>query len=211
MFPLVTGVPSKVTASVAAGLLDPVYVICTGPSLPGMPKTITEEQLQRICDETIKELYAYASRRCGGQRELAEDVTQETWLRAVRDWRVNGAPANPIGWLTTVARNLILDHQRRRELLPLDSISPAEVLEAVENNTVADSAEINSLVSQALMRLPQADAKLLESFHYERRKRAQLAQAHGVTERAIEGRLRRARERLRRELEITLRTQRGIA
>lgn len=176
-----------------------------------MPEPVTEAQLQQICDETIRPLYAYVSRRCGGQRELAEDVTQEAWLRAVRDWRRNGAPGNPIGWLTTVARNLILDHLRRREILPLDSISPAEVLAAVENNTVSDSAEIASLVSAALTRLPQADAELLESFHYDRFKRSQLAEAHGITERAIDGRLRRARERLRRELEITLKTERGLA
>jgi RNA polymerase sigma-70 factor (ECF subfamily) len=176
-----------------------------------MREPITEEQLQRTCDATIDVLYAYVSRRCGGQRELAEDVTQEVWLRAVTDWRRNGVPGNPIGWLTTVARNLILDHYRRRENLPLDQVSPAEVLAAVENNTVSDSAEISSLVSQALTRLPPAEAQLLESFHYDRFKMSQLAEAEGVSERAIEGRLRRARERLRRELEITLKGERGIA
>ena len=176
-----------------------------------MREPISEEQLQRICDATIDVLYAYVSRRCGGQRELAEDVTQEVWLRAVGDWRCNGAPDNPIGWLTTVARNLILDHYRRRENVPLDQVSPAEVLAAVEDNTVSDSAEISSLVNQALTRLPHAEAQLLESFHYDRFKMSQLAEAEGVSERAIEGRLRRARERLRRELEITLKGERGIA
>lgn len=33
--------------------------------------------------QTIRPLYAYVSRRCGGDRALAEDVVQETWLRAV--------------------------------------------------------------------------------------------------------------------------------
>ena len=52
-----------------------------------MPERITEARLRQIYGETIDVLYGYASRRCGGQRELAEDVTQEVWLRAVRDWR----------------------------------------------------------------------------------------------------------------------------
>jgi RNA polymerase sigma-70 factor (ECF subfamily) len=176
-----------------------------------MREAITEEQFRRIYDDTVKVVYAYAARRCSGQRELAEDVTQEVWLRAVRDWRRNGAPDNPIGWLTTVARNLILNHLRRREGVSLDLVSPAEVLAAVENNTVSDSAEIVALVSQALTRLPNAEARLLESYHYDRCKMSQLAQAHGLSERTIERRLRRARERLRRELEITLKTERGIA
>ena len=176
-----------------------------------MQERITEEQLRRIYRDTIGALYGYASRRCGGQRELAEDVTQEVWLRAVREWRRHGVPDSPLGWLTTVARNLILNHLRRRESVPIDSVSPTEVLNAVDHNTVSDSAEIASIVSRALLRLPQREARLLEAFHYDQCKMSQIAEAYGISERAVEGRLRRARERLRRELEITLKAERGIA
>jgi len=176
-----------------------------------MQERVSEEQFRQIYRDTIGALYGYASRRCGGQRELAEDVTQEAWLRAVREWRRNGVPDSPLGWLTTVARNLILNHLRRREGVSLDSVSPAEVLNAVEQNSVSESAEIASIVSQALLRLPQREARLLEAFHYDRCKMSQLAEAYGISERAVEGRLRRARERLRRELEITLKAARGFA
>ena len=117
-----------------------------------MKEPVTEARLMQIYWETIAALYGYASRRCGGQRELAEDVTQEAWLRAVRQWRRKGIPDKPLAWLTTVARNLIVDQLRRREELPLDSVSAAEVLAAVDQNDVSDSAEIASAVSHALMR-----------------------------------------------------------
>src|SRR5262245_38716630 len=175
-----------------------------------MPRPITEEQLQRVYSDAIDSLYRYVSRRCGGQRELAEDLTQEVWLRAVRDWRRNGVPDNPLAWLTTVARNLIINHLRRREGVSLDRLSKDDILAAVENNTVGDSAEIARLVNEALARLPKKEAQLLESFHYDRYGMAQLAQAYGTSERAIEGRLRRARERLRRELESTFKAVRGL-
>jgi len=176
-----------------------------------MSDRITEAELERIYDDTIAELYGYASRRCGGQRELAEDIVQETWVRALRNWRQQGVPGNPIGWLTTVARNLLVSHYRRRENVRLDLISPAEVLAAVDANTVSDSADVATLVSQALARIPDAEARLLETFHYDRLKMSQLAEVYGISERAVEGRLRRARERLRRELEIALKTHRGFA
>ena len=64
-----------------------------------MSERITEDQLRHIYADTIDTLYGYTSRRCGGQRELAEDVTQEVWLRAVRDWRRTGPPDNPMAWL----------------------------------------------------------------------------------------------------------------
>jgi RNA polymerase sigma factor (sigma-70 family) len=67
-----------------------------------------------------------------------------------------------------------------------------------------DSLETNDaavLIGRAIDRLPENEAKLLDEFHFQRRKVAQLAESYGISERAIEGRLRRARERLRRELE----------
>jgi RNA polymerase sigma-70 factor, ECF subfamily len=176
-----------------------------------MADRITEAELERIYDDTIVELYGYVSRRCGGERELAEDVTQEAWVRALRHWQQHGVPGNPISWLTTVARNLIVSHFRRRQNISLDLMSPADVLAAVDANTVSDSAEVASLVSQALARIPQAEAALLETFHYDHLKMSQLAEAYGISERAVEGRLRRARERLRRELEVTLKAHRGLA
>ena len=46
--------------------------------------------------ETLPELYAFVARRARGDRELAEDVTQEAWLRAVRAWRATGPPDSPL-------------------------------------------------------------------------------------------------------------------
>ncbi len=175
-----------------------------------MDERITEEQLRQIYRDTIDALYRFTSHRCGGERELAEDVTQEVWLRAVRDWRRTGAPANPLAWLLTVARNLILNHLRRRPAVSIDAVSPAEVLASVEDNRVSESADVAAVVAQALSRLPEAEARLLETFHYDRLKMSQLAEAYGISERAVEGRLRRARERLRRELEITLKAHGGL-
>src|ERR1043166_1197500 len=176
-----------------------------------MPDRVTEDQLGQIYDESSDALYRYASRRCGGDRALTEDVVQETWLRAVREWRRWGAPRRPLPWLLTVARNLIVNHFKRRGAVPLDDVEPLEVLAAVDENSVDDSTEIASVVSHALTLLPQGEARLLEEFHYDHYKVAQLAERYGISERAVEGRLRRARERLRRTLIVTLRIQGGLA
>ncbi len=50
-----------------------------------------------------------------GQRhiDLAEEITQETMLAALRRWSIYGAPLNPVGWLFTVARNKALDKIRQ--------------------------------------------------------------------------------------------------
>jgi RNA polymerase sigma-70 factor (ECF subfamily) len=171
---------------------------------------MTEEEVRRIYDDTIDALYGYVSRRCGGDRELAEDITQEAWLRAVRDWARKGIPREPIAWLTRVARNVLLNHLRRKGTVQIESVSARDILAAVDENSVNDSAEIAAAVGSAMSRLPLAQAGLLEAFHFEQRKVGQIAESLGMTERAVEGRLRRARENLRKHLEADLKANGGF-
>ncbi|HYV96835.1 MAG TPA: sigma-70 family RNA polymerase sigma factor [Gemmatimonadaceae bacterium] len=171
----------------------------------------SEADLIRVYWATLEPLYAYTSRRCGGDREFAEDVTQETWVRAVRAWRVKGIPDKPLAWLVMTARNFIIDQLRRATVLPLDSVSASDLLNAVERNDPIESATVVTAVTRAMSRLSKSESELIEAFHFERHKVADIAEEYGVSERAIEGRLRRARERLRRELEITLKAEGGLA
>lgn len=67
------------------------------------------------------------------------------------------------------------------------------------------------MVSCALAKLPAGQARLLEAFHFERVKVAEMARTFGMSERAVEGRLRRARERLRREIVAALKAQGELA
>ena len=160
-----------------------------------MTARLSEEQIQRIYGETIDPLYGYVSRLCRGDRALAEDVTQETWLRAVASWRSRGAPDNALAWLSTVARNLLLNHMRRTPMLSLEDVEPPVAPDDSARGSVA------RVVNAALARLPTRESRLLESFHFEGVRVAQIAQENGISERAVEGRLRRARAHLRRQLQ----------
>jgi RNA polymerase sigma-70 factor (ECF subfamily) len=166
----------------------------------------TEERILTIYRETITVLYGYVSRKCNGDRTLAEDVTQETWLRAVREWRRKGVPDEPIAWLTTVARNLLASYYRRQQPVPLGSPSGGEIVAAPDDGRTRrpESPEVAVAISHALARLPADQAQLLEAFHLEDRRVSQIADSMGVSERAVEGRLRRARQSLRRELEAIM-------
>ncbi|RNL89912.1 RNA polymerase subunit sigma [Sinomicrobium pectinilyticum] len=46
--------------------------------------------------------------------ETAEDIASATFLKATEEWKIQGMPDNPAGWLYTVARNKAKDHLRRR-------------------------------------------------------------------------------------------------
>jgi RNA polymerase sigma-70 factor (ECF subfamily) len=173
-----------------------------------MAERFSEDRVMQIYRDTVGALYTFASRRCGGDRALAEDITQEAWLRGVREWSANGIPDQPLAWLTTVARNLVFDlhrQQESREQVPLEAGSSADLFMALEQEAVAESAELAAAVNRALARMPPEEAALIESFHFERCQVAALATNHGVSVRTIERRLHHARERLRQELSPMLR------
>src|SRR5499427_10495491 len=47
--------------------------------------------------------------------QFAEDVVQESLVRALRTWPYIGVPQNPAAWLTQTAKNLALDLIRREK------------------------------------------------------------------------------------------------
>jgi len=142
---------------------------------------------------TIQPLYRFVSRRAGGSRQLAEDVTQETYLRAVAHWQNRHRPDNALAWLQTVARNLLLNHYRRRSPESLNVASVASLSESEP----ANSPDAAALVYWGLARLGRSRARLLEAFYIEGQSTRTIAGDLGLSERAVEGRLRRARQALK--------------
>jgi RNA polymerase sigma-70 factor (ECF subfamily) len=75
-------------------------------------------------------------RVCNGDFELAEEAVQDAFAAALARWPSEGRPAEPRGWLVTVARHKAIDQIRRRT--KLRSIVAAEVVtEAYEVETQA--------------------------------------------------------------------------
>ena len=52
-----------------------------------------------------------------GDFDLAEEVVQEAFARALEVWPTRGIPDNPGAWITTTARNAAIDRIRRRRRL----------------------------------------------------------------------------------------------
>ena len=84
--------------------------------------------------------------------ELAEDVVQETLLKAMRDWSYHGVPENPAAWLYRVAKNLAIDQLRRK----------ARGVELLKENAALLRSEwtLSATVADAFMEEAIADDQL---------------------------------------------------
>lgn len=168
-----------------------------------------EPTLIKTYQEFVHPVYEYVSRWCGADRGLAEDVTQEVWLRAVGDWQKNGLPEKPLAWLRHVARNLLLNYFRKKQPTSMESMPPGWDPGVLDDGFRFDSPDIAGLVNWGLSRLRPKQARLLEAFHFEGRKVAEIATEEGLSERAVEGRLRRARQKLRTQIESVVASEGG--
>jgi RNA polymerase sigma-70 factor (ECF subfamily) len=164
---------------------------------------LSEQDLIATYRSTIKPLYAYVSRRVGGDASLAEDLVQDIWMRAVAHWPAKGMPAEPLAWLIRVARNTLISHFRR---VRPELVDPAllDLIEREEPPPAADDPGAASIINWGLARLRRAQAELLEDFYFAGKSVRDMARERSLSERAVEGRLRRARQKLKKKIERTL-------
>jgi RNA polymerase sigma-70 factor, ECF subfamily len=71
-------------------------------------------RLLALYDRALPQVYGYLVARVGDPT-VAEDLTGETFLAAVRAVQEQKVPDLTIAWLVTVARNKLVDHWRRLE------------------------------------------------------------------------------------------------
>lgn len=150
---------------------------------------MTEQQWLNIYRETVHPLYGYMAKRTGGNRELTEDIVQESYLRAINDWNRKSVPVAPLAWLMKVARNVLIDYLRKKRwnYRAAPENEPDTGFQRSEDQF--ESLEIFLAISS----LGRKKAKILEAFYYDGKSIREIANEMATSEKAVEGRLRQAR------------------
>ena len=154
---------------------------------------MTEQQWLKIYRETVHPLYGYMARRTEGNQALTEDIVQESYLRALDNWNRKTVPDSPLAWLKRVARNILIDYLRQKRW---DNKGNLDLNPDTINQTPED--QFKSLeIFLAISSLRRKKAKILEAFYYDGMSVREIANDMSISERAVEGQLRRARQSLK--------------
>lgn len=73
-----------------------------------------KDWFDELYEQALPVVYGYFFRRCGGRVDIAEELTQETFLAAVRSIDGGVSVDAPMPWLITIARRRLVDHYRRQ-------------------------------------------------------------------------------------------------
>lgn len=142
-----------------------------------------------------RELLAFL-RGHSGQRDTAEDLLQEVFLKAMRQGEGFCTLDNPRAWLFQVARHALIDAARLAKPqveLPDDLAAPAD-----EEHPPVDA--LDACIQRQLPTLADEDRDILQACDLHGQTVRAYAEAYGLTLPAAKSRLLRARQRLRERL-----------
>ena len=156
--------------------------------------------MRRLHDEHADVLWRYCLRLVGNDRAHAEDVAQETLLRAWRHRGVlDGSSAAARAWLFTVARNIVIDDWRSRRSHPETPV--AEVPESRTQDDTTDQLLLSWVVAEALTHLSADHRTVLLECYYRGRSVAEVSRRLGVPEGTVKSRTHYALRALKLALE----------
>ena len=154
------------------------------------------------------DILIFLTRRVWGREDLAEDLAQETFARALRASTPLRDPSRIRPYLLQIANNVFLTHIRRPSRVTSESdLGPLADLEshsdrmAIDPHTGSEITELRERVDDLVAELPEEQQIAFKHGVLERRSYAEIAEEHGWTIQKVKSCVFRARKTLMPALE----------
>jgi RNA polymerase sigma-70 factor (ECF subfamily) len=145
-------------------------------------------------DKALPTVYRYLFHRCGRDPDLAEELTQQTFVEAVRS-RARFTDGEPVAWLIGIARHRLIDHFR---VLERREKGLRRLLTASPRVGWIGQSEVDDELAAALAGLPAAQRAAIVLRYLDDLAVRDVARLLGRSEGAVESLLSRGRAALRR-------------
>ncbi len=159
---------------------------------------VADEQAFRAWyDQSLPTVYGYLFHRCGRDPDLAEELTQQAFVEAVRNSRRFRGQADATTWVIGIARHKLVDHFRRaeRDTRRLAALSARQLGDA--GGAESSPSTMPDDIDDALALLPALQRAVLVLHYMDRLSVREVARSIGKTEAATASLLARGREAFR--------------
>ncbi|HUP04404.1 MAG TPA: RNA polymerase sigma factor [Bryobacteraceae bacterium] len=153
-----------------------------------------EETFRAFYDRTSRGVWAYLA-RITGDRQLADDLLQETYYRFLRASAAYETEAHRRNSLFRIATNVARDVRRRQLLRPMAAVAGDEI-ERVAGGDQAGAAERHTDFERAMSRLKPRERAMLWLAYAEGASHHEIAETLGLRTSSLKVLLFRARRKL---------------
>jgi RNA polymerase sigma-70 factor, ECF subfamily len=191
-------------------LADSLAFVCNNRGVPDAGfDTAVMERFRTGDDDAVRALYRHYGRlvftiavRILGDRQLAEDATQQTFLQAWRAASTFDSGRDPAPWLATITRRVAIDMQRSEARRPATSL---EVTSADEPALVSLPPSAEALwetwqVRSAIDALQPEEREVVRLQHLEGHSQSEIAEKLGLAIGTVKSRSFRAHQHLANRL-----------
>jgi len=147
-------------------------------------------------DAALPRVYGFVFGRAGGDSLLAEDITAQAFLEAIRARKTFDGRSDPVTWICSIARNRLIDHYRT-EARDHGRHLRLIVTELTGAQTPWDQLDNRDAALASLAALPPLERTALTLRYVDGYSVRETARLIGRTEAATESLLMRARDRVR--------------
>jgi RNA polymerase sigma-70 factor (ECF subfamily) len=163
----------------------------------------SQTALAMLFERHYARLLGYLYRLCGGSGAVAEDLVQETFLRALRGIALYQYPRPFKAWLYAIATNLARNHYARADTRHTEN--PPETAEYADPAPLPEEAFLQQDTAQrvlaALQTLPAHQREVVILFYYQELAQAEIAEALHIPVGTVKSRLSIGMKRLREILQ----------
>ena len=158
------------------------------------PDNVREETLQRMMAQYKNDLMRMCV-VCLKDSALAEDAVQETFVKAYKAMATFRGESSEKTWLMRIAINTCRDLRRDKWFRFVDrGVTP-------DNLPLQAAGDEGRALMEAILNLPYKHKEVVLLYYYHGLNLKEISEALGVAASTISMRLKKARERLRRDLE----------
>jgi RNA polymerase sigma-70 factor, ECF subfamily len=167
-----------------------------------------EAAFREFHERYFDRLYCFLLVVTRGCEDEAQEALQQTLLRVVRYAKVFTSEEVFWSWLKVLARSAARDggRQRQRYAALLWRFSIFVQGPGSQDQSATEESELHTLMKEALAALPLEERELIEGKHLLGETVREISARTGLTEKAVEARLGRLRQRLRHRLLEKLRS-----
>ncbi|OGC09797.1 hypothetical protein A2V82_02785 [candidate division KSB1 bacterium RBG_16_48_16] len=168
------------------------------------------EDFEQLFGEYENSLYHFVCYLCG-EKDFADEIYQETWLRAARFFSKKKAVRNFKSWINTIAKNVYRDELRKRKVRRLvlgdsalppdpDNDSLVQFEYSIPQTDEARQYEIRESIEKAITTLSARQKTIFMLFYVSGFRITEICEIMGAAEGTIKSTLHKTVLKLRKEI-----------